>query len=104
MFPYCLLDNNSSVVSQNLCELWRGEKKKSIVGSVFFEQYVCTISGFAMILIAHTSTITFLLVPDVSNATWGGRRETYNENLLDFLIIHNFCTSAKEGYGSACDV
>lgn len=104
MFPYCLLDNNSSVVSQNLCELEGGEKKKSMVGSIFLEQSVCTVSGFAVILITHASTITFLLVPDVSNAIWGGRREKYNENLLDFHIIHNFCIPAKEGYGSACDV
>lgn len=42
-----------------------GEKKKSITGSIFLEQHVYTVSGFAVILIALTNTIAFLLVPDV---------------------------------------
>lgn len=64
VFLYCLLVKNSSVVPQKLCELWRG-KKKSITGSIFSEHHVCTVSGFAVILIADTNTIAFLLVPDV---------------------------------------
>lgn len=42
-----------------------GGEKKSITGSIFLEQHVCTVSGFAVILIACTNVIAFLLVPDV---------------------------------------
>lgn len=50
-------------IPPKLCELWRGEEVH--YWQYFLEQHVCTVSGFAVILIAHTNVIAFLLVPDV---------------------------------------
>lgn len=63
LFCVCMLAKNSLLFLQSYVNF--GGEKKSIIGIIFLEQPVCTVSGFAVIHIAHTNVIAFLLVPDV---------------------------------------